>query len=192
VDRTAARRAIEDFLRALGHEPAGELAGTPELVASAWCDDLLAGEAQDPAAVLAEGSLPADDPGTLVVLRDLAVTIMCPHHLMPSVGHADVAYLPGDRLVGLGTVSRAVAAVTRRLVLQEQAGARMARVLCEGLGARGALCRLRLVHTCLVARGARESSAMVESVAFAGSFADGGADRQLALGVLGSAGAPAR
>ncbi len=190
MDRTAARRAIEAFLRALGHQAEGELAETPDLVASAWCDDLLSGEREDPVALLREGSMPAEDPGSLVVLRDLAVTVMCPHHLMPSVGHADVAYLPGERLAGLGTVSRAVAAVTRRLVLQEQAGARVARSLVEALGARGALCRLRLVHTCLVARGAREAAATVESVAFAGSFADGGADRLLALGVLGPAEAP--
>jgi GTP cyclohydrolase IA len=52
VDREAAARAIEDFLRALGHEPVGELEGTGERVADAWADDLLEGESIDAAARL--------------------------------------------------------------------------------------------------------------------------------------------
>jgi GTP cyclohydrolase I len=185
VDRRAAARAIEDFLRALGHEPKGDLAQTPELVASAWVDELLAGEREDPVAILNGGAMPSEG-GGVVTLRDLQVAVVCPHHLMPSVGRADVGYLPDGRLAGLGTIARAVSAVTRRLALQEDAGAQVALALRDGLGARGAFCRLRMLHTCLAARGARESAATVDTVAFAGSFAEGGADRALALGLLGS------
>ena len=38
VDRDAAAAAIEAFLRALGHEPTGDLEGTPERVADAWAE----------------------------------------------------------------------------------------------------------------------------------------------------------
>src|SRR5690242_9889808 len=106
VNREAAARAIEDFLRALGHEPEGELAATGERVADAWADDLLEGEAIDAAAVLREGALEVDagDAG-LVVVRDLAVTTMCPHHLLPAQGVGLVAYLPGERVAGIGTIA---------------------------------------------------------------------------------------
>ena len=60
MDREAAARAIEAFLRALGHDPERtlELAGTGERVARAWADELLAGYAVDVDALLAAQRLP--------------------------------------------------------------------------------------------------------------------------------------
>jgi GTP cyclohydrolase IA len=186
VDRKAAARAIEDFLRALGHEPVGELAGTGELVADAWADDLLEGEAIDAAALLREGSLAIDaaDAG-LVVLRDLAVTTMCPHHLLPAHGTALVAYLPGRRIAGIGTIAHIVDVLSRRLALQEQIGADVAALLVHELGALGALCRLSLTHSCLIARGERKHGAVVETIALAGTFTQKSLDRDLAFVALG-------
>lgn len=185
MDRQAAARAIDDFLRALGHEPVGDLAGTGERVADAWADDLLEGEPIDAAAVLREGSIAlADSDGGLVVIRDIAVTTMCPHHLLPAHGDALVAYLPGDRLAGIGTIAHVVDVLSRRLTLQERIGARVVELLATELGARGALCRVSLTHTCLVARGERKANAVVETVATSGTFGDAGPDRDLALSVL--------
>ena len=191
IDREAAARAIEDFLRALGHEPEGDLAGTGERVADAWADDLLEGEAIDAAAVLREGSIAIDADGAgLVVVRDLAVTTMCPHHLLPAMGTGLVAYLPGDRVAGIGTIAHVLDALSRRLTLQERIGADVAAMLVRELGARGALCRLALTHSCLSARGERNSGAIVETLAVAGSFATASPDRELALAAIGRAGAP--
>src|SRR5258706_14365385 len=109
VDRRAAARAIEDFLRALGHAPEGDLEGTGERVADAWADDLLEGEAVDAATVLREGALDLGAEGSgLVVVRDLTVTTICPHHLLPAQGTAMVAYLPSARVAGIGTIARVV------------------------------------------------------------------------------------
>jgi GTP cyclohydrolase IA len=187
VDREAAARAIEDFLRALGHEPVGELEGTGERVADAWADDLLEGESIDAAAVLREGSLGATGASGmgLVIVRDLAVTTVCPHHLLPAHGTAVVAYLPGRRVAGIGTLARVVDVVARRLTLQEQIGATVVELICRELEAKGALCRLELTHTCLVSRGERKTGALVESIAFGGAFAEDGEGRALALAALG-------
>ena len=191
IDREAAARAIEDFLRALGHEPEGDLAGTGERVADAWADDLLEGEAIDAAAVLREGSIAIDADGAgLVVVRDLAVTTMCPHHLLPAMGTGLVAYMPGDRVAGIGTIAHVLDALSRRLTLQERIGADVAAMLVRELGARGALCKLALTHSCLSARGERKSGAIVETLAVAGSFATASPDRDLALAAIGRAGAP--
>jgi GTP cyclohydrolase I len=179
-------RAISAFLTAIDAEPKGELADTPRLVTEAWCDDLLSGRDEDPARLLADGSIACDDPGGVVALRQLAVSTMCPHHLLPAHGHADVVYVPAARVAGFGAIARCLRAVTRRLVLQEPAGARMARLLVDELGARSAACRLRLAHTCLIVRGASETGAVVETMAFEGVCRDGGADRELILGALGS------
>jgi len=186
IDRTAAARAIHDFLRALGHEPTGELAGTGERVADAWADDLLEGQSIDAAAVLREGSLDVIPSGTgLVIVRDLAVTTVCPHHLLPAFGLATVAYLPRARVAGIGTLARVVDVVARRLILQEQIGTTVVDLMCSELSAEAALCRLTLTHTCLVSRGERKTSAIVETIAFGGTFAEDVAGRTLALMTLG-------
>lgn len=185
VDRDAAERAVRAFLEAIGHAAEGDLAQTPQLVAEAWCSELIAGYEQDPAAMLADGSIGCDTATSgPVLLRGLSVSTMCPHHLLPAHGTADVVYLPAGRVAGFGAIARALGAVTRRLTLQEQAGAAMADLLVDTLGARAAACRLRLAHTCLIARGARESGALVETLALAGSCAQPGPDRDLIVGVL--------
>jgi GTP cyclohydrolase I len=191
VDRRAAARAIEDFLRALGHEPEGDLEGTGERVADAWADDLLEGESIDAAAVLREGSIEMPDAGAgLVVVRDLTVSTMCPHHLLPAQGTALVVYQPGDRVAGIGTIAHVVDALSRRLTLQERIGADVVALLVRELGARGALCKLALTHACLTARGERKSGAIVETLAVAGSFAHATPDRDLAFAALARGGAP--
>ena len=190
MDRRAAARAIEDFLRALGHEPVGDLEGTGERVADAWADDLLEGESIDPAALLAEGSFElgeADAGAGLVVVRELSVTTVCPHHLLPAHGLGLVAYLPEARVAGIGTIAHVLDVLSRRLTLQERIGAEVAGVIVRELGARGALCRLTLTHTCLVARGERKGGALVETLSTAGSFSHAGADRDLAFAALSRA-----
>lgn len=185
IDRPRAARAIEEFLRALGYQPEGDLAETGQRVADAWIDDLVAGENQDGAAILREGSIEiAEGTGSMVVLRGLDITTMCPHHLLPAHGRATIAYRPAGRVAGLGTIAQLADAFSRRLTLQEQIGEHLVAALVNLLGAHGALCRLRLTHTCLVTRGEKKAGTLVETLAFAGTFAENGADRALALAVL--------
>jgi GTP cyclohydrolase I len=186
IDPRAVERAVAQFLRALGHEPVGELAETPALVAQAWCEELLDGYRVEPEALLRDNAVTLDGaPAALVALHELRVTTVCPHHLLPATGVATVVYQPTDRVAGFGAIVRALDAVTHRLAFQEHAAAAMANALVAALGARGAACRLRLVHGCLSARGPRQADASVETVSFAGSFAEPGADRAAVLTVLG-------
>ena len=172
VDRQKAEQAIAAFLKALGHDPAAtpELSRTPALVAEAFERELLAGYAIDVPALLAaeSGELSAEEGRGLVVVRNIHVATVCPHHLLPGLGTATVAYFPGERLVGIGALSRTVEAFSRRLALQESIGDRVVRALVEHAGARGAYCRLELAHACLSARGARQAAATVVTVARAG------------------------
>jgi GTP cyclohydrolase I len=172
VDRNAAEQAIRAFLRALGHDPDRnpELAQTPSLVTEAFASELLAGYSVDVPGLLSSESAPlgADGPRGLVIVRDVDVTTVCPHHLLPAMGRAIVSYYPGDRVVGIGTLAKLVDAFARRLTLQEAIGESVVRALVERAGARGAYCRLEMTHACLAARGARQTRARVVTVARAG------------------------
>jgi len=186
VDREGAARGIAAFLTALGYDlgdPA--LARTPERVAEAFADELLAGRGVDLEQLLLEGSEPCEPPlPGLVVVRGVRVATVCPHHLLPAVGTANIAYLPGRRLVGLGTVARLVDVCARKLTLQEAVGEQVTTALVQHAGARGAFCELELLHTCLATRGADQPDARLVTVSRVGALCDAGPSADLAL-VLG-------
>jgi GTP cyclohydrolase I len=175
VDRAAAARAIVAFLRALGHDPdrEPELADTGRRVADAWADELLAGYAVDVDALLEENLIAANErQPEIVAVRDVPVTTICPHHLLPARGSGVVMYAPGDRLIGVGTLAALVDAYARRLSLQERVGEDVVTALGKHLKPRWAACQLVLEHGCMTARGERAHGARVETLAFAGPEAD--------------------
>lgn len=172
----------------MGRDPDrdAELSGTPARVAEAWANDLIDGYDVDVPGLLAGESSPAPGGAVgIIMVRGLAVSTMCPHHLLPARGSATVLYLPGARIAGIGTIARLVDAFAHRLALQESIGANVASALIEHLGARGAACKLALTHACLASRGERQVAATVETLALAGSFDRAGPDRELALASLG-------
>jgi GTP cyclohydrolase I len=186
-DRQAAARAIEAFLRAIGRDPSTDpnLAGTGARVADAYIDELCDGYGVDVAGML-EGNTIAGS-SEIVVVRDIAVTTMCPHHLLPAEGTATVAFAPQGKLVGVGAIVKLVDAFAHRLTLQEQIGEEVARALASHVTPRWAACRLLLSHACMCARGERRQGARVESVSVHGATSEG--DRAAAHRALGLGGA---
>jgi GTP cyclohydrolase I len=187
MDKSAARAAIAEFLRALGRDARSEpeLAETPARVVDAYADELLAGYAVDRRALVLDGSTLAQTPAGVVALRDLSVATVCPHHLMPGLGRGNVVYRPGDRVLGLGAIARLVDACARRLVLQETIAEDVVQGLLEDAGARGAYCEITLVHGCLSARGACQANARATSIVRRGELTEsevllalGGAERR--------------
>jgi GTP cyclohydrolase I len=172
MNREAAARAIDAFLRALGRDPAHEpeLAGTGERVAQTYAEELLAGYAVDVDELLAQSVFAGSQ--EIVVVRDVPVVTTCPHHLMPSTGTATVGFAPDEHLVGIGTVARLVDAFARRLMLQEHIGERVVAALQKHLAPRWAGCRITLSHACMTARGERAHGSRVETVALSGGDVD--------------------
>jgi GTP cyclohydrolase I len=190
VDEIKAAKAVHAFLRAIGRDPDGDpdLRDTPARVADAWAKELVDGYDVDIAGLLMSesASVPSASPG-LVGVRGLSVATMCPHHLLPARGTAAVLYVPGELITGLGTLARLVDAFAHRLTFQEAIASAVAGALVEHLGARGAACKLSLSHSCLASRGERQDAAIVDTIAFAGSFDRAGPDRDLVLATLSEA-----
>ncbi|MCX4244938.1 GTP cyclohydrolase I [Paraliomyxa miuraensis] len=141
--------AVAEFLRAceqdMGHK---DLATTPTRVARLWSEQFLSGYAMDPTKILGD-PVEGEAATELVIIRDLPYHGMCPHHLLPYVGRATVAYLPGTQLVGFGRLGDLVNCFTRRLTLQERACNDIVDALMAHLDARGAGCVMVGEHMCL-------------------------------------------
>lgn len=169
IDRKRAEAAMSEFLQALGLK-GPELAETPARVTAAYADELLAGYQVDVRQLIVEGSELIVRPSDPVIVDGIRTATVCPHHFLVAEGSALVAYVPGERVLGLGVVARLVNACSRRLALQEEIAGQVADALMEHAGARGAFCRLQFNHACLRARGATQSSAEVITWAGRGSL----------------------
>jgi len=184
IDRTAAANAIDAFLRAIGRDPAREpdLVGTGARVTDAYVDELCAGYGVDTRALLTS-SVIADASAGLVIVRDVSIATMCPHHLLPASGTATIAMQTRERLVGLGTLVSLVEAHARRLTLQERIGESVVADIEEVLAPEWVGCKIVLVHGCMVARGERAVGSRVETVALRGASGDAVTRAHAALGV---------
>jgi GTP cyclohydrolase IA len=160
-DRHAAAEAIDAFVRALGRtEP--DVVGTGARVAEMFIDELCSGYAIDTRALIEGSTLPGSG---VVAVRDIPVVTTCPHHLVPSTGHATVAFLADAKLVGLGAVAALVGAHARRLALQERIGEGVVADLDAVLAPVWVGCRIVLSHACMVVRGERSFGTTVETIA---------------------------
>lgn len=169
-DREAMARAIAAFLEAAGLDTADpELLETPQKVAQAWAEELLAGHRADPATILDQTAVATHHQP--VVMTGIAFVGVCPHHLLPYEGTASLAYVPGERIAGFGTLVRLVTTLGARLVLQEDLARDVAEALTAHLGARGAGCIIEAKQGCVCMRGARQANVLTTTSAWSGSLA---------------------
>jgi GTP cyclohydrolase I len=103
---------------------------------------------------------------------------MCPHHLLPVIYRASVAYLPGERVLGISKLSRMVQLLARRPVLQEDLTHELAEILHGRLETRGSAAYIEGLHLCMAARGIEAHEARVVTSAVRGVFRDQPATRQ--------------
>jgi len=178
VDRERVAALVHELLEAIGEDPGRPgLRQTPERVADAYAE-FFAGVGQDAAAPLAHtisvsrGPAPDTLPSGAVILRDILFRSVCEHHLLPFRGHAHLAYLPGEQVVGLGALPKVVEILSSRPQVQERLGEQIADVIAGSLDARGVLVVLDATHECVTMRGARQTDASTVTIAARGEFAD--------------------
>lgn len=163
VDLQAAERAVADLLVALRLDTSAPgLRATPGRVARAYAE-LLA--PQD----FTFTTFPNDEGyDELVVVSDIPFRSLCEHHLLPFSGTAHVGYLPGERVVGLSKLARAVDALASRPQVQERLTCQVADLLEEALAPRGIGVVLEADHSCMSLRGARAAGARTRTSALRG------------------------
>ncbi|WP_260981034.1 GTP cyclohydrolase I [Curtobacterium pusillum] len=187
LDRGRIEAAVRELLLAIGEDPdRAELVRTPGRVADSYAE-FFSGIGTDAVAIAREGTVHAEpgDRGQLVIVRDVKFRSVCEHHLLPFLGVAHLAYAPGERLIGLGTLSRVLDAVASRPQLQERLGEQVAATIAEGLGAAGVLVVLDAQHQCVTTRGERQTGSTTVTVAATGSLADA-AGRAEAIALIGA------
>lgn len=184
VDVPRMERAVRELLAAVGEDPTRDgLLDTPSRVARMW-SEMLAGYRENPAAHL--GKTFDISHGELVLVKDIAFSSMCEHHMLPFSGHAHVAYLPGadGRVTGLSKLARLVEGFARRLQVQERMTGQIADALEAMLGPVGVLVVVEAEHSCMGLRGVRKSGSSTVTTAARGLYRTDACARAEVLGFV--------
>jgi len=184
VDVERASAAVAELLAAVGEDPGRDgLVGTPARVAQMYVE-ILAGMDDDPAGHL-EVTFDADH-DEMIMERDIPLQSLCEHHLLPFVGRAHVAYIPGNdgRITGLSKLARLVDGYSRRLQVQERLTSQVADTLQRVLQPRGVLVVVEAEHLCMSMRGVRKPGAVTVTSAVRGLFRESVATRAEAMAFI--------
>ena len=181
VDIERVERAVTELLSALGEDPGRDgLVKTPSRVARMY-EEVVAGLSENPADHL-EVTFAADH-DEMVMVRDIPFASLCEHHLVPFIGRAHVAYIPGEdgRITGLSKLARLVDGYAKRLQVQERMTTEIADAIEEALDPRGVLVVVEAEHLCMSMRGVKKPGTSTVTSAVRGLFRNDSATRSEAM-----------
>ena len=184
IDRGRVERAVREILLAIGEDPDRDgLVRTPARVADMFTE-IFAGLGEDPARHL---TVRFDaDHDEMIMVRDIPMYSQCEHHLVPFIGKAHVAYIPGDdgRITGLSKLARLVDAFARRPQVQERLTTQIADTIDEVLNPKGVLVVIEAEHLCMSMRGVCKPGSLTVTSAVRGLFKTNAATRAEAMGFI--------
>jgi GTP cyclohydrolase I len=107
----------------------------------------------------------------------------CEHHMLPFVGKAHVAYIPGDdgKITGLSKLARLVDAYAKRLQVQEKLTVQIADEIDSTLQPKGVMVVVEAEHLCMTMRGVRKPGSTTVTSAVRGLFRTNVATREEAM-----------
>ena len=178
-------KAVRTLIAWAGDDPAREgLLDTPARVARAW-KEYARGYAEDPATHLARTFDEVGGYDEIVLLKDVPFQSHCEHHLAPIIGKAAIAYLPGDRVVGISKLARVLHGYARRLQVQERLTAQVADCIWDHLKPQGVAVVIEASHACMTARGVGTPGVMMTTSRMMGVFRQDERSRREVLALMG-------
>jgi len=107
----------------------------------------------------------------MILLKDIPFYSVCEHHLLPFIGKAHLAYIPGaGKIVGIGELARALEILAKRPQVQERLTSQLADLIMEKLKPKGAMVIIDAEHLCLSMRGLKKPGTRTVTSAVRGIF----------------------
>ena len=177
--------AVRTIIRWAGDDPEREgLLDTPARVARAW-REYARGYAEDPAVHLQRTFEEVGGYDEIILLKDIPFQSHCEHHMAPIIGKAAIAYLPGDKVVGISKLARVLHGFARRLQVQERLTAQVADCIWEILEPKGVAVIIEASHACMSARGVNTPGVMMTTSRMMGIFRSDERSRREVLALMG-------
>ena len=106
----------------------------------------------------------------MVMEKQIPFYSMCAHHLVPFYGHAHIAYIPRERILGLSKFARILEFYAKRPQLQERLTEQVVTYLEQKLQPLGAMVVIEARHLCVEMRGVKKPGALTVTSALRGIF----------------------
>jgi GTP cyclohydrolase IA len=185
MDRAKIEDGVRLILEGVGEDPQrGGLRETPSRVARMY-EEILGGIGKDPAPIVTvvEGA----DFDEMIMVRDIPLSSLCEHHLVPFNGKAHIAYVPNKsgQITGLSKIARVVDILSKRLQVQERLTTEIAEAIEEALSPRGVFVVIEAEHLCMTMRGVKKPGAVTVTSAVRGLFRSDARTRQEAMDHIG-------
>ncbi|MDO9556357.1 MAG: GTP cyclohydrolase I FolE [Coriobacteriia bacterium] len=184
MDPKMIEQGVRLILEGIGEDPSREgLLDTPRRVADMY-EEIFAGIGQEAAEhfciTFNEGHQ------EMVLIRDIPLYSMCEHHLLPFLGRAHVAYIPGKhgRICGLSKIARLIDVFAKRPQVQERLTSQIADTLVTNLDPQGVIVVIEAEHLCMSMRGVRKPGAITTTSAVRGIFERNPATRAEAMSLI--------
>ena len=151
------------------------LAGTPMRVAEMYVKEIFGGLRTDtfPKATTVDNKMGYND----LIVEKVSILSACEHHFVyfgtahsPSALGCWIAYIPGEKVVGLSKLSRIAAYFARRPQIQERLTSQIAVALQYILGVEDVAVVMRAQHFCVLTRGVRDSDSNTTTSHLSGRF----------------------
>lgn len=158
-----------NFLKALGFdfEKDPQTIDTPKRVAKAFVNDLIVGSLTKEPNIT---TFPNEDKyDGLVIQSSIPIVSMCAHHNLPFTGYATVAYVPGDKVIGLSKLNRITEWFARRPQMQESLTQQIHNYISNKMECDSVAVSIACKHTCCSSRGIKHPSVMTTNK-FSGVF----------------------
>ncbi len=181
VDLERIEQAVREILVAVGENPDRDgLRNTPQRVARLYAE-IFSGLRESPDHHLAVRF--EADHDEMVMVRDIALTSCCEHHMVPFIGKAHIAYIPNEdgRVTGLSKLARLVDAYSRRPQMQERLTSQIADEIERTLEPMGVMVVIEAEHMCMSIRGVRKPGSTTVTSAVRGQFRTSVATREEAM-----------
>lgn len=173
IDKKAIEEHIRGILIALGDDPDREgLLETPERVARMY-EEVFAGMnyTNHEIAEMFSKTFTAPKDAAAVVVKDIEIFSFCEHHMALMYDmKVNVAYVPAGKVIGLSKIARICDMAAKRLQIQERLGADIADILTEATDSPDVGVVITGTHSCMTARGIRNTSARTMTQTFRGRF----------------------
>jgi GTP cyclohydrolase I len=168
--RAEAEAAVRTLILWIGEDPDREgVRDTPARVARAF-EEYFGGYNLRPEDVLSKTFSETGGYSDPVLVRGITLESRCEHHLAPFVGKAHIAYIPGNRIVGLSKLARLVDMYARRMQTQERLTSEIANALQKFVKPKGVAVMIEAEHFCMKVRGVHKNDAMTVTTRFLGAY----------------------
>lgn len=166
--------SVSAFLSSKGYDLVSDqnFVDTPRRFLS-WFDEFTANREQcvELAKEILSKKFPSDYQG-IVLVQDVLVFSLCPHHLLPVKMNVSFAYIPDRYVVGISKIPRYLGELAKALWLQEDYTQVALRVFDSVLSPQGVMVIVEGEHLCMKMRGVEEPDSTIQTMAVSGAFED--------------------